>query len=97
MELSDIQRSWLIRKVAPAKLSEDIFEAIQREVSPLPVPKAAQVYSEQESSKLLSAQLPGDEIWWFRSPDNYTTLQGGEGYALVRNGVVIASVTTWIT
>ena len=97
MELRDIPRAWLMRKVPPTKLSEDIFEAIQREVSPLPVPKAAQTFSEQESSKLLSAQLPGDEIWWFRSPDDYTTLQGGEGYALVRNGVIVASVTTWIS
>jgi hypothetical protein len=97
MELRDIQQSWLIRKVTPTKLSEDIFETIQREISPLPVPKAAQAYSEQASSKLLAIQLPGDEIWWFRSPDNYTTLQGGEGYALVRNGVVVDSVTTWIS
>lgn len=98
MRPEDVKRAWFKRRVPEAKLEEDILEAIKREVSPLPLPKAAEDFSQKQSKALLYKKLPGDEIWWFTTPENHAAvLSGCEGYVLVRDGAVIDVVTTWIS
>jgi hypothetical protein len=40
--------------------------------------------------KFISAMQPGDQLWWFSSPEEtWRMLCGRAGYALVRNGDII--------
>ena len=43
----------------------------------------------------IACQLPGDELWRFRSPeDTWISFAGVAGYAIIRNGTIIRTLTT---
>lgn len=94
----DINSSWLKKKVAHSKLDEEILADIRRELgAKFTLPDATKPFIESQCKIILSQREAGDEIFWFKTPENKgRPLTGREGYALIRSGRVIAVITTWI-
>jgi hypothetical protein len=47
---------------------------------------------------LIAIMLPGDELWWYRSPSScWNMLAGRAGYSIVRDGRSVAHVTTLLS
>jgi hypothetical protein len=70
-----------------------ILASLQREIS-------YDDLLDEEWAEFSELYQPGDELWYFRTPPETWTgfpLGGMEGYAMVRNGKLIAEIFTSIS
>ncbi len=57
-----------------------------------------QRWMDERWTPFIDCQMPGDELWRFRSPDEtWINLVGLAGYALVREGAIVKTLTTMLT
>lgn len=85
-----------MRKIDINKIKE-AFELEHQEMygEPSAGTGLSQYFMENEWEPFISRIATGDELWFFRLPDEYwEKLQGHQGYAIIRNGKSIAKVLT---
>lgn len=86
-----MNREWLTKKVTVEEAEAEHLVR-NKELGPEPVPFG---FMYQDWKQLLAAMQPGDELWEFNSPeDTWKHLAGRAGFAVVRDGNLIASLVT---
>ena len=86
-----MNREWLTKKVTVEE-AEAAHLVRNEKFGPEPVPFG---FMYQEWKQLIAAMRPGDELWEFNSPeDTWKHLAGRAGFAVVRDGNLIASLVT---
>jgi len=86
-----MDKSWLTKRTTVAEV-EAASMVSNPELGPEPVPFG---FINDKWKALLAQMQPGDELWEFSSSEeSWQHLAGRAGFALVRNGEVVASIVT---
>jgi hypothetical protein len=102
IDAAQVPSTWLLEPLA----SFELDDAVRTEVRHLGVSAAAGERLAQrltasfrdEWNALTAAAAPGDVAWYFRSPEaTWAALSGRAGFALVRQGEVVAAFVTQLS
>ncbi|MEK8019104.1 MAG: hypothetical protein VSS75_019715 [Candidatus Parabeggiatoa sp.] len=97
--MKKIIKDCLVRKIDPAKIEEafeleyEEFYMKKRKNSNGSVRNS--YFREYEWNPFIAKMLKDDELWFYRLPAEFwQTLQGHQGYVLIRNGKIVVQVIT---
>lgn len=71
----------------------DVPEETQRQL--LLEGERSQRWVDERWKPFIACKSPGDELWRYRSPDDtWISLAGVAGYAIIREGMIVKTLTT---
>lgn len=105
ISVSNIRPDWLVEELPSFQLEEAARYELARwelvDAGPAQVEEFVAGIKPKfrtEWQKFISAALPGDSLWAFRSPrETWNDLAGRAGFAIVRNGKPVAALMTMIS